>query len=242
MPVAFLFALSGGPGETLTPASLAPWGPAGWLPGPADLQAAITGAWQFDPAAYRNGQGAIGVVIALLAGLSQSVGQAFILFVNRVRPLRFLISLLLEAILFAFGFLLWALTTWLVARLLFGLAPPLPAVIRALGIAHAPQLLAFLGALPYLGSPWLTLLSLWTAVGFVVGLGAVTDLPPWSALACLIGGWLAMHLLQRSAGQPVSQAGVWLLQRAAGVELERDGRRLAALADGTVPPPPSRRS
>ena len=46
---------------------------------------------------------------------------------------------------------------------------PVLTLIRALGIAHAPQLLAFLGALPYLGVPILTLLSLWTAIGFVVG-------------------------------------------------------------------------
>jgi cation transport regulator ChaB len=144
---------------------------------PASLQdafAAIASALQLRTDAFAGlGAGATpegaGLWIALAAGFSQAIGQAFILFVNRVRPLRFALSLLLEALLFAVGFLFWAVSTWLVARLGFGLAVPLPLLIRALGIAHAPQLLAFAGALPYLGAPWLRLLSLWTALAFEVG-------------------------------------------------------------------------
>ncbi len=169
-----------------------------------------------------------GLWIALAAGLSQAVGQAFILFVNRVRPLRFALSLLLEALLFAVGFLFWATSTWLVARLGFGVAVPLALLISALGIAHAPQLLAFLGALPYLGAPWLRLLSLWTALGFVVGFMAVTDLPAEVAFLCLAGGWLGMHAVQRTAGQPLAALARHLQNRAAGVPLVR-GRGVDAL-------------
>jgi hypothetical protein len=35
---------------------------------------------------YPGPTGAVGLWIALLAGFSQAIGQAFILFVNRVRP------------------------------------------------------------------------------------------------------------------------------------------------------------
>ncbi|MFO7628427.1 MAG: hypothetical protein R6W06_02705 [Prochlorococcaceae cyanobacterium] len=96
--------------------------------------------------------------------------DAFILFVNRVTPIRFALSLVVEAILLVVGFLFWALSTWLVARLAFAVPVRPAVVVLALGVAHAPQLLAFLGALPYLGVPWLTLLSLWTAIAFVVAL------------------------------------------------------------------------
>ena len=115
----------------------------------AQLIEVVPSAWGLQPEAFRgDGGSAIGVLTALLAGLSQAIGQAFILFLNRVRPLRFLLSLLLEALLFAFGFLIWAISTWGMVLLVFRLHLPLAAVVRALGIAHAPQLLGFLGALP----------------------------------------------------------------------------------------------
>jgi len=213
----------------------------------------IRGALQLEADPYLNAAslGAanpIGLWIALLAGLSQAIGQAFILFVNQVRPLRFVISLGVEALLFLSGFLVWATTTWLVAWLLFGARLPLEQLIRALGVAHAPQLFAFLGALPYLGVPILTLLSLWTAIGFVVGLVAISDLSLWAALGSLVLGWWFTNGLQRSAGQPVMALGRSLLERAAGAPLIQDGRRLeqmlrnGELGPDRVPPQPLDRS
>lgn len=180
-----------------------------------------------------------GVLIALLAALSQGVGHAFILFVNRVSPLRFALSLVVEAILLVVGFLFWALSTWLVARVAFAVPVRPSAVVLALGVAHAPQLLAFLGALPYLGVPWLTLLSLWTAIAFVVALVEVAGLGAWQAFTALLGGWLVMLLLQRRAGQPLMRLGRALLNRAAGVQLVRNRRALRdLLASGPASRPP----
>jgi hypothetical protein len=197
----------------------------------------------FHDVPYPGPAGAVGLWIALLAGLSQAVGQAFILFVNRVRPLRFALCLLVEALLFLLGFLTWALSTWLVIRLAFAYPiEPLP-VIRALGVAHAPRLLGFLGALPYLGVPWLNLLSFWTAIAFVVGLVDVTGLAPWNVFTALVAGWLGMHALQRSAGLPVMRLGNWLLDRAAGTPMVREKRRLRQLLEHESSPPaqPDRR-
>ncbi len=170
-----------------------------------------------------------GVLIALLAALSQGIGHAFILFVNRVSPVRFALSLVVEAILVVVGFLFWALSTWLVARLAFAVPVAPATIVLALGVAHAPQLLAFLGALPYLGVPWLTLLSLWTAIAFVVALVEVAGLGPWQAFIALLGGWLVMLLLQRRAGQPLMRLGSGLLNRTAGVQLVQGRRGLRDL-------------
>ena len=87
-----------------------------------DVLDVIAGALRVQAAAYLSSEAIgplsrIGLGIALLAGLSQAVGQAFILFVNQVRPLRFAISLVVEALLFLSGFLVWATSTWLVAWL-----------------------------------------------------------------------------------------------------------------------------
>ncbi len=194
----------------------------------------VGGVLGLQPLAFRDVStsgpwSAVGVWIALLAGLSQAIGHAFILFVNRVTPLRFLLSLLVEALLFAIGFLAWAVCTWLVARFGFEAGVPLVVIVRVLGVAHAPLLFGFLGAVPYLGAPWLTLLSLWSALAFVVGLRAVTGLEVWSAFAALVLGWMVMLLLQRSAGRPLMRLGRWLQQRAAGGKVVVAGRRLEDL-------------
>ncbi|SBO41983.1 hypothetical protein [Cyanobium sp. NIES-981] len=190
------------------------------------------------------GSGAVsawwGVLIALLAGLSQGIGHAFILFVNRVSPLRFALSLVVEAVLVVVGFLFWALSTWLVTWLGFGVALSPTRVVLALGVAHAPELLAFLGALPYLGVPWLTLLSLWTAIAFVVALGEVAGLGAWQAFIALLGGWLVMLLLQHRAGQPLMRLGRGLLNRTAGVQLVQNRRALSVLLDADPPARPRR--
>ena len=55
---------------------------------------------------------ALGVVV--LAGLSQEIGQIVILFLNRIKPGRFVFSLLINALLFAFGFLALVGSTWLI--------------------------------------------------------------------------------------------------------------------------------
>jgi hypothetical protein len=195
---------------------------------------AVRGAMALDPEIFRIVQDTspvhhLGLWIAFLAGLSQGIGQAFILFVNRVRPLRFALSLVVEALLFAIGFLVWACSTWLVAHLWFRIDVSPTILVRTLGLAHAPQLLGFFGALPYLGAPWLNLLSLWTAIAFVVGLVAVSGLSTWQAFGCLIGGWLLTQALQRSAGQPVMNLGRWLVDRAAGVNVVTDRSRLDEL-------------
>jgi len=208
----------------------------------------VGGALRLQAEAFRDVQypgpaGAVGLWIALVAGFSQAIGQAFILFVNRVRPLRFALCLLVEALLFLLGFLAWALSTWLVIRLLFAYPiTPLP-VVRALGVAHAPRLLGFLGALPYLGVPWLNVLSFWTAIAFVVGLVDVTGLAPWSVFTALVAGWLVMHALQRSAGLPIMRLGTWLLDRAAGTPMVREKQRLRQLLEDRSSPPaqPGRR-
>jgi hypothetical protein len=77
--------------------------------------------------------------------------------------------------------------------------------------------------------PWLTLLSLWTAIAFVVALVELAGLGAWQAFAALLGGWLVMLLLQRRAGQPLMRLGRALLNRTAGVQLVRDRRALRAL-------------
>uniref|UniRef100_A0ACD5GR85 Uncharacterized protein n=1 Tax=Desertifilum tharense IPPAS B-1220 TaxID=1781255 RepID=A0ACD5GR85_9CYAN len=115
-------------------------------------------------------------LIVLLAGLSQAIGQGIILFMNRVKPSRFILSLFLTAILYAFGYIFWGLSTWLVCYLFFEQNASVFSVARVLGLAYAPELFSILIALPYLGVPISIILSIWTFLGFLTGMNAVLEM------------------------------------------------------------------
>jgi len=117
---------------------------------------------------------ALGVVV--LAGLSQEIGQIVILFLNRIKPGRFVFSLLINALLFAFGFLALVGSTWLITLAPWTTRVAFKDLVIVLGLAYAPLLFAFLGALPYLGVPILSLLSIWHLLAMVVGFGAIANL------------------------------------------------------------------
>jgi hypothetical protein len=170
--------------------------------------------------------------IVLVAGFSQAVGQGTVLFVNRVKPLRFLLSLFIASVLFVFTVLFWGLSTWLVSFILFKANIPYDIVWSTLGFAYAPLILSFLVALPYLGVPIQVLLSIWTLLAFVTGLrvalgGALGG--TWQALSCGVLGWVVFQIVQRTIGRPVAVLGKWLSNTVAGTHLVTDMQGLEQL-------------
>lgn len=186
----------------------------------------------------------LALAIVLLAGLSQEVAQAIILFVNRVQPLRFVVSLLLGSVLFAFGYLFWGLSVW-VAGLVF-LAQPIPlrTVVDVLAFSYLPLVFSFFGAMPYFGVPILRLLAVWNLLAMVVGFAALAALPARLAFAHVMLGWVVLVVVQQTVGQPVANLGRWLVNQAAGVKIVRSPAAVHDLIYGAFPeaeaaPPPA---
>ncbi|MGH8000887.1 MAG: hypothetical protein ACREPR_16035, partial [Brasilonema sp.] len=167
--------------------------------------------------------------IVLVAGFSQAIGQGTVLFVNRVKPLRFLLSLLIASVLFVFTVLFWGLSTWLVSFIQFKANIPYDIVWSTLGFAYAPLILSFLVALPYLGVPIQVLLSIWTLLAFVMGLRVALDISVWQALWCGVLGWVVFQIVQRTIGRPVTGLGKWLSNTVAGTHLVTDIQGLEQL-------------
>lgn len=176
-------------------------------------------------------QGAIAALyVVLIAGFSQALGQGTVLFVNRVKPLRFFLSLLIGSVLFVFSVLFWGLSTWLVSLVLFKVNILYRIIWSTLGFAYAPLMLSFLVALPYLGVPIQVLLSIWTLLAFVMGLRvALVDLSVWQVLWCGVLGWIVFQIAQRSIGRPVAILGKWLSNTVAGTRLVTDIQGLEQL-------------
>ena len=191
------------------------------LPGFAEL---IRRALALEPAVYRlvagagNGLG-IALLVVALAGLSEGVGQSIVLFINRITPRRFVLSLLLSAVTHSVGYLFWAASIWLVGVRLFGRGEEFAVVARAVGLAYAPQLFGFFVLTPYLGSLFSLLIGVWTLLATVVAVHAGLGLTIWQAVACSGVGWLLIQIARRTLGRPLLAFERWAENRAAGVPL-----------------------
>jgi predicted Abi (CAAX) family protease len=163
------------------------------------------------------------------AGLSLGVGQSLILFVNRVRPLRFIFSLLLNAVLFTCGFLFLVFSTWAIGWLPGLVHIPWNDLVETLGLSYAPLQFSFLTALPYAGVLILNLLSIWHLLAMVVGFSAIAQVSGASAFAHVAFGWFVLQFLKGTIGQPIAKLGQRLTKRVAGVELAARPSELAAI-------------
>lgn len=191
----------------------------------------VRGANLLDPDAFRaiarQPNGVLLIAILLLCvGISQSFGQAIVLFLNQVKPLRFLLSLGIAGLLFFISTAFWMLSVWVASRLLYGVDASFLTVFRVLGLAYAPLLWSFLVALPYFGVPLGVVLSVWSLLAFVRGFSAVTELGRWQVLGCAFLGWFIFQVGQRTIGRPAVTLGRLLANVAAGTPLITD---LAAL-------------
>lgn len=166
------------------------------------------GAMAFDGSAFAaleaHAQGLrLALITLFLAGLSSALGQSLVLVANRVRPTRFVASLLLSATLFVLTAAFWSTSLWVLAARLFDAPRPLATAVRTVGLAHAPQTFAFVVLVPYFGSGLGVALSVWTFLAIGVGARATFGLPLDAALASAALGWLLLQVLQRTVGRPV---------------------------------------
>lgn len=201
----------------------------------------ISGALWLNPEAYQQINTLplgtqLSLLIVLIVGLAQAIGQCIVLFINRVKPFRFILSLGIAAILFAFAYGFWALSIWFVSSLLLETDLNLLSVVRTLGLSYTPLMFSFLIALPYFGVPISVLLLLWSLLAEITGLRVLTELNDWGAFACAGLGWVVLQALQRTVGRPVTAFARWLSNTVAGTKLVRDREGLQEIVQFANPP------
>ncbi|MFV9505029.1 MAG: hypothetical protein AB4911_10750 [Oscillochloridaceae bacterium umkhey_bin13] len=192
---------------------------------------AITYAMRLDPAVAeyveRNlangdtdaGRG-IALTVAILGGAGLLIGQSVILFVNRVRPERFVLSLLLNGVVFAISLLIWGVFIWLIGMVVFPQQPPIGLILRLIALSAAPYVFGFLILIPYLGEGIYRLLSAWsmliaagaTAFSFRVGW--------WQAFAVVGVSWLLIWVMSNTIAKPVLKLRNRAWQLVAGSRLD----------------------
>jgi hypothetical protein len=167
----------------------------------------VSGALRLDRSAFhaieQSSQGLRDAFIVLsLARASVTLGNSVVLFLNRVSPRRFALTLLLGRLELVLEARLWITSVWLVVRLLGVSRPHLVETLDVIGLAYAPFLFGVLVFLPYVGLPILSLLRLWMVLAAIVGTSAAYAIAPELAAVAVAGGflgrWLLLHVFHRS--------------------------------------------
>lgn len=164
-----------------------------------------------------------GIWVALsvvgIAGLSQALGQSLVLFINHVRPRRFILAVAVSVISYMAGYLLWTASVWLVGVYAFDRDVGWVVVATVVGLGYAPQVLAFFELTPFFGSPFGAFLSLWTLVAILIAVQVGLGLETWQAVVTGGLGWLLIQVWRYTLGRPIYALGGWMERVAAGVPI-----------------------
>ncbi len=188
----------------------------------ADLWAALSGIFKLDGNAFLTALHAgdaiaVAVGVVVIAGLSETIAESIVLFANRVRAARFLMSVFVNVALFVFGYAFTVLSTWAVMALPGQHHAPLDALALVIALSYAPLVFSFFGTLPYLGVTVVTVLRIWHLLSMVVGVGALAGAPLYVALTYVGLGWFVLTVAQATIGRPIVALGARALDAAAGV-------------------------
>jgi hypothetical protein len=141
--------------------------------------------------------------IVFLAGVSTLLGHSAVLFINRVRRNRFVISLIVNGFVYIISYIVWGVVVWLVGRLLFQVNPPLSQFVRMVGLSTAPLVFGFFILIPWMGPFISKLLNIWSFLILLAIVEFQFKIGFWGALLAVGLGWLASLALNNTIGRPV---------------------------------------
>ncbi len=184
-----------------------------------------------DAVANTPGAGRIAVLVLVLAGLAEAVGESVVLFLNRVKASHFGRSLIISALIFTFTYFFLAASIWAVAHLGFRLHVSFMLIAAVVALAQAPRLLGFLAFLPYFGLPISILLWIWALLATTFGIAELLELKAWQAAVVVGLGGLLLISMQRTVGRPLLALARIMRRRAAGVDVVTNWKQLSQLVD-----------
>ena len=164
--------------------------------------------------------------IVFLAGASTLLGESAVLFINRVRRSRFVISLITNGIVFLISYAVWGLTIYVIGRILFAANPPVGDFVRMVGLSTAPLVFGFFVLIPWMGPFIAKLLSVWSLVILIVIIEYEFKIGFWPAVLCVGLGWIASLALTNTIGRPVVALRNKVFQMVSGSKLDSDTENL----------------
>lgn len=143
------------------------------------------------------------VGIVFLAGASTLLGHSAVLFINRVRKSRFVISLITNGLIFIVSYVVWGFVVYVVARILFQANPPFTQFLRIMCLSTAPLVFGFFVLIPWMGPFVGKVLNIWSFLILLAIVEHQFQIGFWGSLLCVGLGWLASLALNNTIGKPV---------------------------------------
>jgi hypothetical protein len=181
------------------------------------------------------------VLLAVLAGISRTIGHCVVLFANRVPERRFAFTLLLGGVAYLARLILWSVCIWLMGVIHPRYELHLGFTFLAVCFGQAPQLFAVYEMLPYVGSWLRRVLNAYSLIVVVAGLEAMLDVPVLPGFFAAVLGWVLQAFLGGLLERPLAGVEDWMLRTTSGREaFVRSPRVLVELppdagAPGTAP-------
>jgi hypothetical protein len=194
----------------------------------------IRGVLRLDPAVFEAAletsiAGYLAIIILFLAGLSDTIGHSIVLFANRVPRGRFLLAIIVEALIFVAGVFFWAGSVWLMAGFIFDAWQPYDYIVRVVALGYVPLLFGFLILLPYLGNVIFVVLRIWVLLAVLVGVSVAYGFGVPAALVCTALGWFLLTFLTRLPFLRLKRIDDFLWRFSTGIPMELDAQEAVAL-------------
>ncbi|TVP44807.1 MAG: hypothetical protein EA350_10770 [Gemmatimonadales bacterium] len=180
--------------------------------------------------------------VAILGGASLLAGESVVLFLNQVPRGRFLLSLLLNGVIFALTLGFWALVIWWIGVEGFGADVTLESTIHLVGLGAAPFLFGFLVLAPYFGPAIARILWVWSLLIMVQVVAFSFEVHFLAATACVGVGWVLVLLAARTVGRPVVRLRNVLWNRVVGPTTHASASDILAVALDATEDAPGRGS
>jgi hypothetical protein len=182
------------------------------------------------------------VLVVYLAGISLGIGNGVVLFLNRVPPLRFALSLALTGAIHLVGALVTTATALFVAEVVVGRDLDFVPTLAVIALAQAPLLLGFLTLAPYFGELLERCLDVWVLMLVLYGLHQALGMTVQGAALLALLGWASTRVLTVALGRPLTRVVAALRRAVAGGPLTLDSRNLIETLKAEARSRESRRS
>lgn len=172
----------------------------------------------------------VALAVAVLGGASLLAGESVVLFLNQVPRTRFLLSLLVNGLLFAVTLWVWAASIWWIGT--WGMRVPvsLDTTVNLVLLGSAPFAFGFLVLAPYMGPGIARLLWVWSLLITVRAVAWAFDGGVLAAGAAVGAGWILVLLMGRTVGRPFVHLRNRIWDRVTGPRPRRHARDILEVA------------
>lgn len=147
--------------------------------------------------------GWVAVGLVVVAGISMLLGQSVVLFLNRVTPKRFALSLVVNGLLFVAGIFFWAFLVWATGNFLLAETATYLQILLIITLSYAAFVFGFLILLPYSGPAIQVFLYVWSLLAAARGVATIFQAGFWLSLVVVAVSFGIMFAIQTTIGKPI---------------------------------------